>query len=421
MSSILLSFINAALLLLIVWWMWTRLYGRHRQLWLGYVALKAMAAFGFVWIYGQHYGTGDMLNYLHDAARYRTLAPTQFLVGVISPGAPQAILDQLIYDFDPRAMLMAKVVALAYYLSGNQWFTALNFAMLSGVIIFRFYLGLTKVFRDISYPAMGALLIFPSLLFWTSGICKEAVSFPAMLLVFIPFLQLRHPELRTSWLHWLLAVAGAAMLWLIKYYVAAIVLPACLIYGVLMYIDGPPYRKLVIGLVAYIVLLLAVSELHPNLQLDRTLQVMVDNYELTIQQTQPGKAVRYEGLAPSVSAFAYHFPKAVFTGLFMPLLGQHWDVPSLVVVLQNSALLALLVYVLIYLTVKRRWTTIPAGVWALLGVILLLSGLLAITTPNYGTLERYRVAYQPFMVLLILLGTPLRSKRQGQPSSSRCA
>jgi hypothetical protein len=225
-----------------------------------------------------------------------------------------------------------------------------------------------------------------------------------MLLVFTPLLRLGVIDKKTSRVEWMLALLGAIILWQIKYYVAAIVLPACLLYGLSTLFDWSPYRKLAIGAAAYVILLLLVSQLHPNLYLHRTMQVMVDNYELTISQTQPEKAAHFEGLVASLPSFVYHFPEAVFTGLFRPLLGQQWDLPSFMVVAQNSFLLLALVLVLIGMTVKKHWHNVPAGIWALIGLILLLSGLLAITTPNFGTLDRYRVAYQPFLVLLVLHG-----------------
>lgn len=403
--SLLLLALNVVILFFLIWLGWSRISEpTDRKIWLGYVLLKGVAACGFVWVYGYHYGTGDMLNYINDARLYRTLELSQFITGIFSSAAPVEIIDQLVYDFDRRAMLMSKMVALAYYLSGNIWITAFNFSLVSALVIFRFYQVLKNAFGTIAYPAIGAFLIFPSLLFWSSGICKEAISFPAMLLVLIPLLRLSVFNGKVPWFEWVLALFSALMLWLLKYYVAAIVLPACLLYGLSTLVDWPPYRKLIIGVAAYVGLLLMVSQLHPNLYLHRTMEVMVGNYELTISQTQPGKAALYEGLTPDVLSFAYHFPEAVFTGLFLPLMGQQWDLPSFLVVLQNSVLLMALIIVLVLLTVKGQWKVVSPGFWPLVGLILLLSGLLAITTPNYGTLDRYRVAYQPFMLLLVLSG-----------------
>ncbi|MEQ9299771.1 MAG: hypothetical protein RIF33_14455 [Cyclobacteriaceae bacterium] len=403
--SLLLPTLNAGLLLFLIWFVWQRLpYAADKKVWLGYAALKSLAACTFVWVYSHHYGTGDMLNYIRDAEIYRTLSLPAFIGGVVGAGAPDIIIDQLVYDFDPRAILMAKMVALAHFLPGNMWITALNFAMFGGVVIFRFYIVIKRAFPTLAIPAIGAFLLFPSLVFWTSGICKEAVSFPAMLLVLTPLLRLKVDGETTSWVDWTLAALGAMILWLLKYYVAAIVLPACLLFGLSTFFDWFPYRKLALGVVAYIGLLLLISQLHPNLYLHRTMQVMVDNYELTIRQTQPEKTAHYEGLTPDVLSFGSHFPEAVFTGLFMPLLGQQWDLPSLAVVVQNSLLLLTLIITVIGMTLKKSWKSIPAGVWALVGLIILLSGLIAITTPNFGTLDRYRVAYQPFMVLLVIAG-----------------
>ncbi|CAN0596917.1 unnamed protein product, partial [Laminaria digitata] len=108
--SLLLPTLNAGLLLFLIWFVWQRLpYAVDKKVWLGYAGLKSLAACAFVWVYGYHYGTGDMLNYIRDAEVYRTLSLQAFIGGVIDSGAPDAIIDQLVYDFDPRAILMAKM------------------------------------------------------------------------------------------------------------------------------------------------------------------------------------------------------------------------------------------------------------------------------------------------------------------------
>ncbi len=403
--NLLLPMLNAGLLLFLIWLVWQRLpYAHDKKLWLSYVVLKSFAACAFVWVYAHHYGTGDMLNYIRDAEVYRTLGLPDFVADILGSGAPATIIDQLVYDFDPRAILMAKVVALAHFLPGNMWLTSLNFSLIGALVAFRFYMVIKRAFPVLAIPVIGALMLFPSLVFWTSGICKEAVSFPAMLLVLTPLMRLKIGGETNSWGDWTPAAIGAIILWLLKYYVAAIVLPASLLYGLSTLVDWSPYRKLALGTVAYIILLLLVSQLHPNLYLHRTMEVMVDNYELTISQTQPEKSEHYEGLTPNVPSFVYHFPKAVFTGLFRPLLGQQWDWPSFMVVAQNSILLLSVLVVLIGVTLRKQWKSVPAGVWGLVGLIILLAGLIAITTPNFGTLDRYRVAYQPFVVILVIAG-----------------
>jgi hypothetical protein len=116
--TLLLPMLNAGILLFLIWLVWQRLPDQEkRRVWLGYAALKALAACAFVWVYGYHYGAGDMLNYIHDAEVYRTLDAQSFVLGIFSSGAPEEIINQLVYDFDPRAMLMAKMVALTYFLS----------------------------------------------------------------------------------------------------------------------------------------------------------------------------------------------------------------------------------------------------------------------------------------------------------------
>jgi hypothetical protein len=72
----------------------------------------------------------------------------------------------------------------------------------------------------------------------------------------------------------------------------------------------------------------------------------------------------------------------------------------------------LLLFFLVALTnYKRR---VPCGepvvAIAVITFIVILGVLLPLSTPNYGTLSRYRVGYLPFFVFLIIYGNPLFGK-----------
>jgi hypothetical protein len=101
----------------------------------------------------------------------------------------------------------------------------------------------------------------------------------------------------------------------------------------------------------------------------------------------------------------YQAPKALISGLFRPFLWEAWNVFQVLVAVENLILAAL------FLTSIPRWKEIFTGgnsllVLSVLVYVVLLCVFLALSTPNFGTLVRYRVGFLPFFVLLMSINNP---------------
>jgi len=98
-----------------------------------------------------------------------------------------------------------------------------------------------------------------------------------------------------------------------------------------------------------------------------------------------------------------NFPAAVFAGLFRPTLFDAHSLLQWLSAFENTLVLVLFLTALPTLT---TWKQIGREdrllVIAVALYIVALSGLLALSTPNYGTLVRYRVGFYPFFVLLLV-------------------
>ena len=91
---------------------------------------------------------------------------------------------------------------------------------------------------------------------------------------------------------------------------------------------------------------------------------------------------------------------AMVYGLFRPLVFEAVNLWQLLVGLENSMILILFIIALWHLSKTKLFD--KRFLWAAILFILFLDVFLAFSTPNFGTLSRYKVAYWPFFVMLIL-------------------
>jgi hypothetical protein len=102
-----------------------------------------------------------------------------------------------------------------------------------------------------------------------------------------------------------------------------------------------------------------------------------------------------------------NLPLAMIFGLFRPVVFESANIMQLLVGLENTVVLVLF---LMALWKSRKSIRVP-GHHALAALIYVISldVFLAFSTPNFGTLSRYKVGFWPFFVLFVLIG--LRQKK----------
>lgn len=145
---------------------------------------------------------------------------------------------------------------------------------------------------------------------------------------------------------------------------------------------------------------------HPNFHRDRLLKVILENNAAYNAMSAPEDVVRFNELDADPVSFLKNSPRALFSGLFRPLL---WETSAIIQVLpavENTMVLFLFMAACFrcksYISSPHRTLLLAATVY-----VVLLSVLLTFSAPNFGTLSRYRTGYISFFVLLILCNNPL--------------
>lgn len=309
---------------------------------------------------------------------------------------------------EPRSLFFVYIIRIVNFVTyNNYWLTSLWLSWFSFICSYRLVAKLDAIIPEFGSATRIALLFLPSVVFWSSGVIKESVAFSAVAMLCVFFLSLIRNERFTA----LRALGVAVFLFILfslKYYWAAVLVP-CMITAVIIQKIGPKKYVVPIFLLVFVLLAFLASFTHPNFYISRFLQVMVENHDIYIVRSQPDKLIHYYNLTPDWWSVIINSPWALLSGLFRPMVFEVSNVPGYLAAIENLLLLGLVLWKLKFIRkpkVENHVIVLTAVVY-----VVVLCIFLALSTPNFGTLSRFRIGFLPFFVLLILADHPvLRTK-----------
>lgn len=382
--------------------------------------VKCAAGIALGIIYRFHYRVGDTLLFFNDALKLSAFAVENFrtyIAFLFTSDFPTDLYVDLTFIGDERSLRMVKIISVFSLLSfDNYWMITIYVSLLSFFGSWFLVKQLHKHFPSVTGSAVLSFLFFPSIVFWTSGLIKETLAMAALYFASGIFLDLWFGK-KISITQWVVTVVAIWLLWGLKYYFAGIfmaVVIASLIYRfaslrIPKIADGIP--SYLTWFVMFFALITGVTFLHPNFQAHKLLRVMVQNYEAFHRFSRPDAVIEFENLQPTLSSIIAHSPKALFTGLFRPLFFDATNVLSIFLSVENVVLLVLTLVAIAHAKQIAR-SNVSILLVAIIVYVILLTLFITLSTPNFGTLARYRVGYLPFFVFLTSLAPPVAIRLQ---------
>lgn len=250
-----------------------------------------------------------------------------------------------------------------------------------------------------------AVLLVPSVLFWASGVIKESLLFFGMGLMLWQFLRLLSGELKFGGL--LLLISSAILLFHLKFYVIASLLPAL---AMLTFSHLSPRTPLLLRsamiLLACVTLGLNLHHLLPGFNVLETLAVKQRDFIGLAEATAPGSFVPPERLEPNAWSFVRRTPYALYVTLLGPLVHPGPGFFGIVAALEQLLLLLVIGILLMY---RLPWIRVEQEMLVpVLTFVLLLALVIGWTTPVMGAIVRYRTPMLPFLLIAVLLLTDHR-------------
>ena len=371
------------------------------------LSLKILAGVAVGALYFFHYGAGDTISYWQDGVKISAYAQS-------FPADALAFFwdESEAFDFvttlqqqGPRSLFFSKICGLFALATGaNYWMMSAFASVISFLGAWFLFRRMSEFFPSHQRVAAIAFLVFPSVVFWSSGLIKESVGLAALyflVAVCLSMIYNRAPSL----LEWVLTIVSLWMGWNLKYYWMGILIPVAIpmvLIGVAKR-SRPAFARYDILLWSglFFVFLIVATSIHPNFYPSRFLEVIYQsNLEFT-RLSDPPRIVQYFNLEPSLSSLMMNAPAAWIAGLFRPFAWEAYNLLSMVAGIEN---LMLLVIVCVALPSLGRLGSSPhrLPVLATMVYVILLIGFLALSTPNFGTLSRYKIGAVPFLVFLCL-------------------
>ena len=407
MAAVLPVIINFLVIFLLCFWMWKKQDLRLRPYFWPALVLKIGAGITLGLLYKYYYSVGDTFIFFEDANKLTDLfwiTPGTYFK-VLLTGDESDLVGNALINTQSRSLFLVKIVSLINLFTGNNyWITCSYFSLVSFWSAFLFFQKVAITFPGSKLAAAIAFLFFPSIVFWSSGIIKESVALAGLFLLSRVSLTLLTNS-KPFWWEWILALVSAIVVWNLKYYWMAVFVPIAVTTLLIHFItQGKELKtgiKILLWIIAFLLFCFGVTLVHPNFYLENFLQVLVENYNQFIRISPQGIVIYYQ-LEPSWWSVFLNSPLALVSGLFRPYIWEDCNFLQVIVAIEN-----LFIFIL-FATTFIRFRSIGQSphrllIFSVVVYIVILCVFLSLSTPNLGTLARYKVGFQPFLVFILCM------------------
>ncbi|UYZ60434.1 hypothetical protein [Hymenobacter latericus] len=315
--------------------------------------------------------------------------------------------NELVFHGYSNTFFFIKLLsALNLLTGGSMLLTALYLSLISFAGCWLAVQVFGRVLPGTKGAAMLGLLFWPSALYWSAGITKESLLMASSAGLVAAAVMLLYGSPRRPWL-WVAAGLLCAFLnFKMRFFYGGTLLAALLALGVVRVAQHLfALRKL--WQVAIFALTLGVGafaagEVSPVFRFNKFASQLTRTYSALQQKSVGRPHIALPHLAPTAESIARYTPKAVASALLRPFA---WEGDSMFygfAALENLGLLLLMALASWDLGRRHRREVLPFALGlALLAYCFVLAALLGLSTPNLGTLSRYRAPMLPMLVLVL--------------------
>ncbi|OGX87679.1 hypothetical protein BEN47_00490 [Hymenobacter lapidarius] len=337
---------------------------------------------------------------------------------VIIPFKSQSggVLYDAVFQSTSNTWILIKIIALLNLGSlGVGWINSFYISVFAFVGCWQLVRCLRTVLPGTPAGAGAvAFLLWPTAWFWATGISKESILLGSGAWLTARVLGSLYGPADARPRRWWQPVgwwlATAALAWLhfhLRYFFA---LPLLGVLGAVALARGIAllgwrHTRMIQGGVIISVLaagLWVLPQLSVAFSINKFTYQVIRVYSHEVTQSVGKPHVEYPNLRPTIESIAAHAPLAAANSLTRPWLGESRQPLYIIMSLENAGLVMLFALALVAAW-RRRSGHLPFELGVGLVVFcVILAVLIGLTTPNYGSLSRYRSGLLPFLVFLLL-------------------
>jgi hypothetical protein len=395
-----------------------------------------MGALFLGFIYEYYYQSGDTFGYFLGAVNMDRLlfhSPIGWLRNEFLPTSPAnyaCFTDDTGYPWpymynDPRTMMVIRFINLMTIpCMGSYLLSSVMVALFCYTGIWKLYIVFTKYYPKLYKQLALAVLFFPSVLFWASGILKDAIMLSAtgwvVFCIYNVFIikQKRFPFT-------LLLLFNLYIILIIKPYIIFALLPGAFmwIFSNRIYkIRNVGVRIVIVPLILGICLglgyliLSQLSSLMGKYSIDNvTKTAFVTQYDLK-QSYYQGHSFDIGLEDQSYTGMIKKSPVALLAGIYRPFIWESDNVVMLLSGIENTFILFLSIIMIFRVNITTIFSRLFAEpfLFFIFSFSLFFAAVVGLTTSNFGALSRFKTAYISFFIaaVFILLKKDSRIKQK---------
>jgi hypothetical protein len=387
------------------------------------IGMRIVGSIAFAYVHTYFYG-GDSYNYFINGSRHIWDAfldnpGLAFKILLVDP--QESYLYPDIHNYTSRILLWTGsplVIKLSAFIGFFTFHTYTTNALIFSLICFS---GLWKMYITILsyYPSLYKVLgysifLFPSLIFWGSGVMKDPLTMGALGWAFFAWdsLFIKRKKMFSSFIILLISF------WIIinfKTYIFVCFIPVALLWSIYNFSDRIKDKLLkamfkplliIISVASSILALNIYSKYEENYGIDNLSKQAAISYNyIKIMSGATGSAYDIGVQDGSIEALIKVLPAAINVALFRPYLWEAKNLFMFISSLESLYFLIITIQLIYGLGIKNIFAEISANV--LLIFLILFTLLFAFGTGassgNFGTLVRYKIPLIPFFLAFLFI------------------
>jgi hypothetical protein len=399
--------------------------------------LKIFGSISFTIYHAYIYGGGDTFGYFFTGKDITTTAFTDFTKYLRLIFLPleniQEDIASITWRWDDAIMVKGeanyfsgRMVALLSLFTLNTYLpTCILFSLFSYVFIWKCYNTFTALFNNSKKILSIPFLFVPTVIFWGSGLGKDSICLAAICgLTNYSFKIIFLKQYKLKYLF--LSILFFSIINIVKPYISLAFLSGLSVGLFFLFIQkanttiGKFLRTVISGGLLVVSFSLATSFISTNFK-NFSIDTLSDKIVSSNQNLQATAGSSFDlGIDPKnvndLNDLAPFFHKGITASLFRPWLTEATNPALLLSALEGLLFLLAFVYImlkgLLYRPIKIIFSN-PVLIICMC-FVLIFSGLVGLSTSNFGTLVRYKLPCIPFFICtLVILYDKLKKKNNG--------
>ena len=302
---------------------------------------------------------------------------------------------------DLRNNIIIKLLSIFDFFSrGNYYINSLFFNFFGFLGHVAFYRIFIQVFKKQQVAVIICCFLLPSMLYFTSGVQKDGIVFTTLgFLFYVVFNGLQKKHFNKKYLS--IIISAFIVLFLIRSYVLINLLPALVIWIMVVKFKWPALKSFLIGYVITGLLFFNVNNIFSTVNPPKT---VADKQAAFFTLPTAATEIKLDTLYPGFRSFLFNAPQAFNHLLLRP---YPTELPSKSLLPINIELVGYQLAFILFLFFRRKTATAEKDPFLLFGLFFALTMFLFIgyIMPNLGSIVRYRSVYLPFIVVPVICMT----------------